>query len=136
MTVRLLFTAWRRFAGTIHQPTIAGFLAGLAKASERAFKRGIRSPKSGNWYYGRSKRSIQASAPGQYPAIDTGDLDASISTRTTIDSVTIGTNVFYAKFLREGTRKMARRKMSDNALSEGISTSRHKLAGFARWTRR
>ena len=38
----------------------------------------------------------------------------------TSNSVTIGTSMPYSGFLRRGTSKMARRKMSDNALEEGM----------------
>lgn len=127
---------WRRFGVILDEKVINRFLTAVGKDAEKAFKKGMRSRKSGRVYSGRSGRRIRASAPGEYPAIDTGDLERSIKVRQRKRSVTIGTNTFYAKFLREGTRRMARRKMSDNALEEGIKTARHRLKGFAHWTHR
>lgn len=65
-----------------------------------------RGPKSGRTY-GRH----QASAPGQAPATDTGGLVNSINWRTFNRglSAEVGSNIFYAHFLEEGTSKMAPR---------------------------
>ncbi|UPT53287.1 virion morphogenesis family protein [Synechococcus phage Yong-L2-223] len=57
----------------------------------------------------------------------------SIRTRTTLTETTIGTNQFYSKFLRDGTRKMARRKMSDDALQEGTEEARKMRFLWVRW---
>jgi phage gpG-like protein len=129
------FSGWRDFEAQKDRSVIRRFLDQVATDSEKAFKRGMRSKKSGKTYSGRSGKRIRASAAGEYPAIDTGELDASIGTRTTDTETTIGTNKFYAKFLREGTGKMARRRMSDDALTEGIKTARHRLKGFVTWKR-
>lgn len=131
----LRFKPWREFAARVDQKVIRRFLDQVAKDSEKAFRRGMRGPKSGKVYSGRSGRKIKASAAGEYPAIDTGGLEGSIRTRVTATSATIGTSRFYARFLREGTRHMARRKMSDDALKEGIETARHRLKGFVKWQR-
>lgn len=127
---------WRPFRAVVDGRRISKFLDRVAKDSEKAFHKGMRSAKSGVIYTGRSGRRIRASSPGQYPAIDTGDLDRSISSRVTKDSATIGTSMFYAKFLREGTRMMRRRRMSDDALTEGIKTARHELKEFVKWERK
>lgn len=101
-------------------------------SSLEAFRRGMRSPKSGR-IYRRRGRLHRASAPGEYPAVDTGNLIASMKSHQRKNEVGIGTNMFYARFLRTGTSKMARRKMSDNALREGIDASKGKHKGFVRW---
>lgn len=129
------FKPWRRFGAKVNQRKISAFLRDVGREAEKAFKRGMRSAKSGKLYTGRSGRKYRASAPGQYPARDTGDLEASIATTLTEHSVTIGTQKFYGKFLREGTRYMARRKMSDAALTEGVQTARHRLKGWVEWKR-
>lgn len=51
----------------------------------------------------------QASAPGQPPAVDTGQLINSITTEIDDNSATIGTNVEYAMPLEFGTDRMAAR---------------------------
>lgn len=136
MSLTINFTGWRNFTARINQPVIKRFLVVTGKESEKAFKRGIASPKAGRTYTGNSGRRIRASAPGQYPAKDTGNLEASIKTVLRPLDVTIGTTMYYARFLREGTRFMARRKMSDNALQEGIKAARPKLKGFVTWKHR
>lgn len=62
-----------------------------------------RGPKSGR-IYGKH----QASAPGQAPATDTGGLIKSISWRTFNRglSAEVGSSIFYAPFLEEGTSRM------------------------------
>lgn len=111
------------------QDAIDNFLDAVGDESVKAFRRGIRSGKSGR-VYKRRGGSHRASAPGEYPAKDTGALQASIDTARTPDSVQIGTGEFYAIFLRNGTRKMARRKMSDNALQEGSQRARGRLKNW------
>lgn len=131
----LKFKPWRDFGAVIDTRKISKFLDETGDEAKKAFQKGNRSAKSGDYYTGKSGRRIRASSPGQYPAIDTGALDASITVRRSIFSVTIGTTVFYAKFLRYGTVRMRRRKMSDNALEEGIVKSRKHLEGFVKWRR-
>jgi hypothetical protein len=70
----------------------------------------------------------------EYPAIDTGKLVKSIGIRFTPArfSGIIGTNTSYAKYLRQGTRYMERRKMSDTALRESLERGRP-LTGYVKW---
>lgn len=65
-----------------------------------------RGPKSGRMY-----GKHQASAPGQSPATDTGGLVKSINWRTFNRglSAEVGSNIFYAPFLEDGTSKMVPR---------------------------
>lgn len=62
-----------------------------------------RGPKSGRIY-----GNHQASAPGQTPATDSGGLVKSINWRIFNRglSAEVGSNIFYAPFLEEGTSKM------------------------------
>ncbi len=62
-----------------------------------------RGPKSGRIY-----GNHQASAPGQPPATDSGGLVKSISWRTFNRglSAEVGSHIFYAPFLEDGTSKM------------------------------
>jgi hypothetical protein len=45
----------------------------------------------------------------------------------------IGTNVPYSMYLRRGTTRMQRRKMSDNAMKEGVKAGR--LGRWMEWAK-
>lgn len=128
----IIFRPWRRMSATLQEPVIRRFLTSVANNSKTAFEKGMQSPKSGRWHAGLPRRS---SAANQYPAVQSGALLRSIRTRVTRREATIGTNMYYSRWLREGTRRMARRRMSDNALQEGISRSRTSLRGWVKWQR-
>lgn len=89
-------------------------------------------PKYGRLYY-RPGRVHRASAPGQFPANDYGLLRKSIRSETTKDSATVGSNMPYSLFLRDGTVNMAPRKMSKEAL--GIGIARQAKVGVGRFAR-
>src|SRR5262245_29438183 len=116
-TITISFTPWRKFHAFKDKAVIRRWLKTVADASEKAFK--------------NMKGYPPASSPGEYPAIRTGNLRGSISTVVTDDSMTIGSNMYYSWFLRKGTTRMARRKMSDNALQEGMNAS--SLGRWVRW---
>lgn len=71
-----------------------------------------RGPKSGRTYV-RGSVTHTASAPGQYPASDTGRLANSIGVASDIRdrgaSITVGTAVAYGPMLEFGTSRMAAR---------------------------
>ncbi|MGY2987709.1 hypothetical protein [Bradyrhizobium sp. USDA 4508] len=124
VAVRLEFTPWRPFYARKNDEVL-NWLERVAKASEAAFKGGM-------------GRYPPASAPGAWPNVRTGGLMASIRTEVTDDSMTIGSNrtrggAPVSRYLREGTSRMARRKMSDNALQEGMKASR--LGRWVEWSR-
>lgn len=128
------FKGARRFKAFVDRKRMRNWLRIVKDEAQAVFTAGLKGPHSGRVYSRRGRRH-QASAPGEYPANDTGNLLASLKGQVTANTATIGTNVFYSKFLREGTRKMARRKMSDNALSEGVDEARPKLKGWVAWSR-
>lgn len=102
----LEFESWSSFrAGRTGEKR--RWLERVAKESEAAFRKGM-----GHF--------PPVSAPGAWPNTRTGRLLGSIRTRVTDTEVTISTNTHYSMFLRHGTSKMGRRKMSDNALEEGL----------------
>jgi phage gpG-like protein len=115
---------------------VSRFLRETGDESERAFRRGMDGKHSGQRYRSKTKGWHRASAPMEYPAVDSSDLRGSIGTRQGRDTITIGTGMFYAKFLRYGTSKMRRRKMSDHALQEGMMKARKHLTRFVKWFRR
>lgn len=126
------FTPWRKLRVVRDKKVDHVFLTGLGRAAAIRFMDAQLWPKSGRWYR-RPGRWHRASAPGEYPAKDTGGLRASEDFDVTENSVIVGNTIFYSKFLREGTPKMARRKMSDNALSESTEGARSLLKGWVRW---
>jgi phage gpG-like protein len=121
MSFSLEFKPWKRFQARKNEGEIHRWLRGVADASAETFRSSM-------------KGYPPASSPGEYPAVRTGRLRASIGTEVTHDSATVGSNMFYSIFLRMGTSKMARRKMSDDALKEGMEKAR--LGRWVEWTRK
>lgn len=120
MSITITFQPWRRFrarkdAGALHR-----WLDQIGHESVLAFRQGmgVGPPRS---------------APGAWPNTDTGRLYRSIDHETTRDTVTVGTNTHYSMYLRTGTSRMARRKMSDNALHEGYGRARGRLGHWVHW---
>ena len=116
------FSPWGQFHARKKREEIHRWLWGIGFAGSEAFRSGM---KQGS----RTNRS----APGEWPHSQTGRLKGSIHFEATDSSVTIGTSMPYSGFLRSGTSKMARRKMSDNALKEGMEHSR--LGRWVEWSR-
>jgi len=138
--VKLEFTPWKRFDAFHDKNAVRRFLRTAADVVLDHLKKGLRNPpKTGRKYFGRSKRMVQAStglrAAAEYPARDTGDLLKSADKRVDQTQFEVGTGMYYSRFLREGTRKMVRRKMSDTALTESLPQLREKLGRFAYWKR-
>ena len=125
------FKPWKTFTAFKDDNDRRIWLHGISEIALEKFKRGMRSPKSGR-VYSRGGRRHRASAAGEYPAVDSGALLASVDTEVTTNKMTIGTGRFYAAFLRNGTSKMRRRKMSDNALQEALDSA-PRMRHFARW---
>lgn len=129
----LSFSGWAKFSAKKDKALIRRWMTSVAAESEKIFKAGMKGQHSGVIAYRKGGGRFQRSAPGEYPAVDSGALIASMKSQSTQDSATVGTNKFYAKFLREGTRKMARRKMSDNAIKAGGIEARPKSRGWIGW---
>jgi phage gpG-like protein len=107
---------WKPLTVLKRNDIIGDFLETLGKSVENTFKKGMNSPKSGR-YYG----SHRASASGEYPARRTSALYKSVDSKVTESQVEIGTNKPYSIYLAAGTSKMAKRKMSKEALLETTS---------------
>jgi len=119
------FSPWGRFRARQKPGAIEGWLHSIGKAGVEAFRGGMGK------YPGPS-------APGAWPNSRTGNLRGSINYEvggggSFHATVTIGTDMPYSGFLRHGTSKMARRKMSDNALQEGMRAGR--LGRWVEWTK-
>jgi phage gpG-like protein len=118
----LTLTPWRlRYAHK--DPTVVSrWLRTVADASETAFKGGMRGYPP-------------ASNSGQYPAVRSGRLRGSISTNVDADRMEVGSNAPYSIYLRLGTSRMRRRKMSDDAIKEGLDASKGRLGHWVTWSR-
>jgi phage gpG-like protein len=116
------FTPWAPFHAHKDKDLVRNWLREIGKASEDAFRNGM----SGHY--------PPSSAPGAWPHNRTGDLKKSIRSEVSGDVLTVGTQMVYSVYLRYGTSRMARRKMSDNALQEGIQQAGF-LGRWVQWTR-
>lgn len=119
MSILIEFKPWRKFLAQKDDSQIQRWLEAVGEASVHAFK------NMGNY--------PPPSSPGEYPHIRTGDLYDSIDHDVSANEVTVGSNMRYSKFLREGTTIMQRRKMSDNALQEGIAAAGGRLNQWVKW---
>ena len=117
------FTPWAPFCADKDTSAVQNWLTEVGKASEEAFRNGM------------SKKYPPASAAGDWPANRTGALKESIRSEVSGDVLTVGTGEIYAVYLRYGTSRMGRRKMSDNALQEGIAKSGGIKSQWVKWTR-
>ena len=120
MSITIEFRPWSKFRAKKDTTTIKRWLKGIGESSENAFRSGMGGGGS-------------PSSPGAWPNSQTGRLKGSIDSKVTANSVTIGTGTHYSGYLRSGTSKMSRRKMSDNALREGMRGAR--LGRWCEWTR-
>ena len=109
------------------------FLRGAQAIQNTAVEGIINPPKTGRWYRSRGRKGAmhRASAPGQYPAADTGRLHQSI-TATVADTpggvaVQVSANVEYATYLEFGTSKMAPRPFLSRAYNENIGGIRRRV---------
>lgn len=128
----LRFVPWSRFRAVKDDAAIKEWLKGVTDAAKATFRSGMTGPHSGR-VYRRRGRLHKASAPGEYPATETGRLLKSAGTAVTKDEGEFGVNTFYASFLAHGTRKMAKRRMAKEAMQEGRKAAT--LRSFARFER-
>lgn len=105
-------------------------LRGAQSIQNTAVQGIINPPKTGKIYpsRGRKRARHQASAPGEYPAADTGRLHQSI-TATVADrpeslTIQVSANVEYASYLEHGTSKMEPRPFLSRAYAESIDEIR------------
>lgn len=130
----IIFTPWRRFFARYNRSNVRSFIRDAADSAEKRFKDGVRKgPKSGIKHASLPNRS---SRPSEYPANQSGRLLGSIRSRISANEAEVGSNAYYSKWLRDGSRHMERRKMSDNALMESLPSVRKRMKVFAEWLRR
>ena len=110
-----------------------GLEAGI-RVVETHVKVELQTPGSGE-VYTRGSRSHRASAPGQPPAIDTGNLINSIEVGdVTPTQATLGVGAEYAEYLEFGTSRMEARPFLRPAMDENedeiIAAVRGTVAAF------
>lgn len=127
MSITIQFVPWAYFRAVKDDSSIRAWLDAIGEAGVAAFKGGMGGGPG-------------HSAPGAWPNSQTGTLMGTIDHETTSDSVTIGTNRMRAGhpvslYLRHGTSRMSRRKMSDNAMQEGQRAAGGRLGQWVHWSR-
>lgn len=106
-------------AAKINDAAIAEWIEERLNDARNLFVRQMGRGGGGGRTYGRHR----ASAPGEYPATDTGRLANATDYRMTGPREgVLGSDIEYATYLAFGTRKMAPRKMYVDALEEVMAT--------------
>lgn len=121
-----------RAARTALRRRAEALVAQTAFAVEAEIKVSMAAAKSGKPYTRRGT-THQASAPGEAPAIDTGNLANSIQVDLHGLSAVIGTNAEYAEALEFGTVRMAPRPFLAPAMAKARP---HFKAGLKQLRRR
>lgn len=128
----------RQFAslGDDARETMMAVITDVVTDTHASAVQGIqRGPKSGR-VYRRGNVTHQASAPGQYPASDTGRLASNVEFRLpTLENLTglVGTNIEYGPHLEFGTSRMAARPWLLPSFEKAkIGVSRELRAEFER----
>lgn len=106
--INQLFAQLRELDGHGEQ-AVSDTIAELALLTERTAVQGVRGGAATGRVYRRGSRTHQASAPGEYPASDTGRLMGSIMSDIQPMEARVGTNLEYGRFLEFGTSRMAPR---------------------------
>jgi hypothetical protein len=118
------FTAWAPLSVRKNEFAVQQWLGHCGEAIKAKFVGGLHGGHSGRWY------GIHlASAPGEYPAFWKGMLEAQTSVTLSLGQVEVGSTAPHARFLM-GTRKMAKRKMFDNAIQEAKFPAIRRFAQF------
>lgn len=91
----------------LEQPIKDSLLGGGQLIRSEAVKSIQQGSKTGKIYEKYNpRRTHRASAPGEAPASDTGNLVRNIIVKNTDDTVSVESNANYSKFLEYGTSKM------------------------------
>lgn len=139
--LKISLKPWRPIRAVYDKAAVLAWLADTGRTAQRIFRVGSLKSRGGRLYIRRGGRAHRASAPGDWPARDTGRLLGTLKARVTLQQVEIGTSATsdrgfpYSLALRTGTRKMARRKMSDDALKEALPITRARRRAFAKFRR-
>lgn len=121
--IEISFKSWKGFKAKLDKRTYNRFLKTVAEESKKAFVKGM-------------KIYPPPSSPNQYPSVRTGRLRASVKAEVHGDKVIVSTSMPYSGYLRYGTGRMRRRKMSDSALKEGIAAAKKRASKWVGWSDR
>ena len=103
----------------------------IAESSKEEIQHG--NPRTGHVYRKKSGRLHRASAPGEYPASDTGQLVNSIhAIQVSGLAVRVGAMAKHGKYLEEGTSKMAKRPWLLPELEKELPTLRKNINAAVR----
>ncbi len=122
------------FRAVLMKANVRRFLKQVGDATKKKMIEEAAAPKSGKLYHLGGGATYRASAPGEFPANKYGKLSASYRVETEATEVTVGTNVYYSRYLREGTRKMRPRKFLREALNHSLHNE-HMKEPFVEWRR-
>lgn len=115
----VVFTPWKHFGVRRNDAAIRELLHTVGTLTKKKMVVESLAGKSGRVY-----GSHVASAPGEYPASHHGRLSASYVIESNgVESVTVGTNVPYSRYLRAGTSKMAPRQFLMDALKYTLANN-------------
>jgi hypothetical protein len=127
--VRLEFTPHRNFTVDYNKSAIAAHVRAVGRLAEAKLAVGMSKSNGGRVYRKKGGRIHRASAPGDFPAVDTGQLKKSRRLDIAETQVTLGTNPSGKRWwLRDGKGK---RKMSKEAMMAAIAIERNKRVPFA-----
>ena len=126
--MRLEFIPWRELTVDKDSAAIEQWLFMIGAAVKQRFIAGLTGPHSGRKYSSLPNRS---SAPGEYPATQSGALMVGTSQRTGLNEVEVGSTARHARYLK-GTKKMAPRKLFREALQEAKKPPIGRFAKFRR----
>lgn len=129
------FRPWKKITARVERQQIRQFLNFAADETKEKFRDGVLNEKKTGRRYRRRGRNHIASSAGQFPAKDSGRLLRSVKKRVTAYDATVGTTVFYGKYLAEGTRKMRKRKMSGDAMRLAMPKIKSRVFRWAVWKR-
>lgn len=113
----------------IKAATLVSITRGTESVREEATSLILNTPKTGRIYRRRGV-AHQASAPGESPASDTGNLLRSINTSVSPAALTGNVNfgTIYSRYLEYGTAKMAPRPFARPALANKQEAIRDDIA--------
>lgn len=127
MQLTLKLRPWK---GPRPEADLLGFAQEVAKNAREVFTRGMRGSHSGVHYPNLPNRS---SAPGEFPATQSGRMLGSQYTEASETEVTHGTTAAHSVYML-GTSRMPRpRKMSREALDEGLMSAEWRRHVFWRF---
>jgi HK97 gp10 family phage protein len=136
---RELIQTLGKISKATEQDVRRALLRGAIAVENTAVAKIIDPPKTGRIYRsrGNKKKLHQASAPGQPPAADTGELHTGITHAEApapqgVIRVEVGANAPYATALELGTSKMAPRPFMAPSLAENEALIRNNIAEAVR----